>query len=153
MITNLIQAIKTYKGYLMTNLTIKDLISILTFFSGIAIAIYGYGVKNANKANNTADLVEKVILLERTVNNLSAYQQDLIVKVSGIENKFDNYVMKQDKLTVNFSKLAMKISESNEELMTYMNGLTFEVVQDEPMKSVFPNPKIRIQQVPRDSVK
>jgi hypothetical protein len=33
----------------MTNLTIKDLIAGLTFLSGIAIAIYGFGVKNANK--------------------------------------------------------------------------------------------------------
>jgi hypothetical protein len=123
---------------------IKEILSILGYIIAAGSFIFALGISKANKENNTADLSEKVTKLEQTVNTFSKDQQNLILTVDDIKVKFDNYIMKQDKLTVNFLKLAMNISESNAELMTYMNGLTFEVVQDEPMKSVFPNPKIKI---------
>lgn len=136
---------------------IKEIISALTFLSGIAIGIYGFGVRNANKANESIELKKSVVELNTSVIDLkkSVHKVDSTIidfghiqEVQGIT--IDNYVLAQKRLIQNYAKF---VQDYSKDWKSYFQGLTFEVVQDEPMKSVFPNPVIRARRISKDSVK
>ena len=129
---------------MIKSLTIKEISIYLSLAGSILLWVYNFGGKNAVKDVNTVDLTEKVTRLEKNMDIFSADQQSLILTVGNFQKRFDNYVMKQDQLSGSIKSLALKVAESPLEFARIMEGKTFEVVQDEPMKSIFPSPKIRI---------
>jgi glucose-6-phosphate 1-dehydrogenase len=123
---------------------IKEIISALTFLSGIIIAVYGFGVKNANKDNHSAKIESNVNLLLKN-DSLKTLQFKDFAEILNKHLDATKSEKNDFKALINsVNSLALKIAETPAEYARIMQGLTFEVVQDEPMKSVFPNPKIRI---------
>jgi hypothetical protein len=129
-------------------LPIKEIVAALGFLTGAVTFVYGLGFKNANKENSNADLVQTVTDLKQTVMDL----KDTVVCNSTIQRTLIIEVAKQgtakDKLTNSVTSLALKVAASPLEFAKIMEGKTFEVIPQEPTKSM-EAPELRIKITPQ----
>ena len=105
---------------------IKEIIAGFTFVVGAATFIYGLGIKNANKDSNSAKI-------ESTVNKLWVNDSLKTIWLNELSESYKMilpYMDKQDKLVQNYSKFVQDNTRTVQEWKTYMNGLTFEIIQE-----------------------
>jgi hypothetical protein len=149
MITNLIQAIKTYWGYLMT-------------IVAIGTTIFTFGVKSATK-----DITGKIqdARLETRLKNDSIerhfekilnteFRNLVAIHLKGISDTNRILFDRHTRMIISIDTLASKVAKTIPEYNRIMNGLKnmqFELVQPEPVRSVFPETKIHIMK--KDSIK
>jgi hypothetical protein len=91
-----------------------------------------------NRMNDSLDILWKSSLLKR---------------LNGISDTNYLIIEKQEKVIKSVDAIASKVAGSIEEYKSVMNGLQFELIQPEAVKSVFGKASIRIMPIPKDSIK
>jgi hypothetical protein len=130
----------------------KGIAIIMAAYGGYKF-IYGLGFEGANKENNSARIEKNVNLLLKSDTLKTKQYAELLIIVTGHlkSNKLQDSSF--DALTKSVKALAQVVAKTPAEYVRLLEGKSFEVIQDEPMKSVFPSPKVRIHKVPKDSIK
>ena len=127
--------LNTYKGY-------------IGLLFGIGSFVFAYGVKSATReiSSKSSD-----VRIERWINYDSLshidsqdFQRQIFMRLDGISDTNKLIYLKQTKTIGSVDAIAGKVSGSIEEYKKIMNGLQFELVQSEVMRSVFPETKIKI---------
>jgi len=127
--------LNTYKGY-------------IGLLFGIGSFVFAFGVKSATReiSSKSSD-----VRIERWINYDSLshidsqdFQRQIFMRLDGISDTNKLIYAKQTKTIGSVDAIAGKVSGSIEEYKKIMNGLQFELVQSEVMKSVFPETKIKI---------
>jgi hypothetical protein len=121
-------------------LKLKDYIGYISGIVGVVSFVFALGIKSANKDNHNAGIEKKVDILVKN-DSLKTVQYYELLEFNKI---LVPYMEKQDQLIQNYSNFVQDNTRSVQEWKTYMNGLTFEIIQQEPMKSIFPETKIKI---------
>lgn len=136
--------LSTYKGY-------------IGLLFGFASLVFAYGVKSATKeisSKSTDARIEKWIEYDSISHNENVdFQEKLLIKLDGLSDSIGFIYRKQSGIVKSVDALASKVAESVPEYIRLINGLQFELVQPEPVRSVFPETKIRAIPIPKDSVK
>jgi hypothetical protein len=137
----------------MTRLTLKAILPYLGYLIAAGTALYTWGRKDESNKNNITGIEKNVNLLLKS-DTLKTMQ---FAEFTKLLNEHLIATQKQEidfKILIrNYSKFVQANTQGVQEWKEFMQGLTFEVMQEEPMKSVSPGPRIRIKQIPRDSVK
>jgi hypothetical protein len=127
--------LSTYKGY-------------IGLLFGIGSIVFAFGVKSATKDINSKSSdarIEKWITYDSISHNgQGLFQLQLMKRIDGISDTNKLIYTKQTKTINSVDAIAGKVSGSIEEYKKIMNGLQFELVQSEAIKSVFPETKIKI---------
>ena len=127
--------LNTYKGY-------------IGLLFGIGSFVFAFGVKSATReiSSKSSD-----VRIERWINYDSLshidsqdFQRQIFMRLDGISDTNKLIYAKQTKTIGSVDAIAGKVSGSIEEYKKIMNGLQFELVQSEVMRSVFPETKIKI---------
>jgi len=127
--------LNTYKGY-------------IGLLFGIGSFVFAFGVKSATReiSSKSSD-----VRIERWINYDSLshidsqdFQRQIFMRLDGISDTNKLIYLKQTKTIGSVDAIAGKVSGSIEEYKKIMNGLQFELVQSEVMRSVFPETKIKI---------
>jgi len=134
--------LSTYKGY-------------IGLLFGIGSIVYAFGVKSATKeisSKSSNVRIEKWIEID-SLSHIDSqdFQNQIMTRLNGISDTNQLIYIKQTKTIGSVDAIAGKVAGSIEEYKKIMNGLQFELVQSEVMKSVFPETKIKIIKV--DSTK
>jgi len=127
--------LNTYKGY-------------IGLLFGIGSFVFAYGVKSATKeiSSKSSDIrIERWIKYD-SLSHIDSqdFQRQIFMRLDGISDTNKLIYAKQTKTIGSVDAIAGKVSGSIEEYKKIMNGLQFELVQSEVMKSVFPETKIKI---------
>ena len=133
------------KGFLTILNTYKGYIGLLF---GIGSFVFAYGVKSATKeiSSKSSDVrIERWIEYD-SLSHIDSqdFQRQIFIRLDGISDTNKLIYAKQTKTIGSVDAIAGKVSGSIEEYKKIMNGLQFELVQSEVMKSVFPETKIKI---------
>jgi len=127
--------LNTYKGY-------------IGLLFGIGSFVFAYGVKSATKeiSSKSSDVrIERWIEYDSLSHLITQdFELRLMRRIEGISDTNKLIYTKQTKTINSVDAIAGKVSGSIEEYKKIMNGLQFELVQSEVMKSVFPETKIKI---------
>jgi len=127
--------LNTYKGY-------------IGLLFGIGSFVFAFGVKSATKeiSSKSSDArIERWIKYDSiSHNDRKMFEYQLMKRIDGISDTNKLIYAKQTKTIGSVDAIAGKVSGSIEEYKKIMNGLQFELVQSEVMKSVFPETKIKI---------
>ena len=127
--------LNTYKGY-------------IGLLFGIGSIVFAYGVKSATKeiSSKSSDVrIERWIEYD-SLSHIDSqdFQRQIFMRLDGISDTNKLIYAKQTKTIGSVDAIAGKVAGSIEEYKKIMNGLQFELVQSEVMKSVFPETKIKI---------
>ena len=127
--------LSTYKGY-------------IGLLFGIGSLVFAYGVKSATReiSSKSSDVrIERWIEYD-SISHIDSqdFQRQIFIRLDGISDTNKLIYLKQTKTIGSVDAIAGKVSGSIEEYKKIMNGLQFELVQSEVMKSVFPETKIKI---------
>ena len=127
--------LNTYKGY-------------IGLLFGIGSFVFAYGVKSATReiSSKSSDVrIERWIEYD-SISHIDSqdFQRQIFIRLDGISDTNKLIYLKQTKTIGSVDAIAGKVSGSIEEYKKIMNGLQFELVQSEVMKSVFPETKIKI---------
>ena len=127
--------LNTYKGY-------------IGLLFGIGSIVFAYGVKSATKeiSSKSSDVrIERWIEYD-SLSHIDSqdFQRQIFMRLDGISDTNKLIYLKQTKTIGSVDAIAGKVSGSIEEYKKIMNGLQFELVQSEVMRSVFPETKIKI---------
>jgi len=127
--------LNTYKGY-------------IGLLFGIGSIVFAYGVKSATKeiSSKSSDVrIERWIEYD-SLSHIDSqdFQRQIFMRLDGISDTNKLIYAKQTKTIGSVDAIAGKVSGSIEEYKKIMNGLQFELVQSEVMRSVFPETKIKI---------
>jgi len=127
--------LSTYKGY-------------IGLLFGIGSFVFAYGVKSATReiSSKSSDVrIERWIKYD-SLSHIDSqdFQRQIFMRLDGISDTNKLIYAKQTKTIGSVDAIAGKVSGSIEEYKKIMNGLQFELVQSEVMKSVFPETKIKI---------
>jgi len=136
--------LNTYKGY-------------IGLLFGIGSFVFAYGVKSATKeiSSKSSDVrIERWIEYD-SLSHIDSqdFQRQIFTRLEGISDTNKLIYAKQTKTIGSVDAIAGKVSGSIEEYKKIMDGLQFELVQPEAVKSVFGKASIKIVKVPKDSVK
>lgn len=123
--------------------------------STIAIKIDHWKDKGLDQAN-VIEHLQKAEHDQKLYNKMKdsleiVWKVDLIKRLDGISDTNKLVIGKQEKIITSVDAIAAKVAGSIEEYKKFVNGLQFELVQSEVMKSVFPETKIRI--IKKDSIR
>jgi len=127
--------LNTYKGY-------------IGLLFGIGSFVFAYGVKSATReiSSKSSDVrIERWIEYD-SISHIDSqdFQRQIFIRLDGISDTNKLIYLKQTKTIGSVDAIAGKVSGSIEEYKKIMNGLQFELVQSEVMRSVFPETKIKI---------
>jgi len=133
----------------------KEFFNILNIYKGyigllfgIGSIVYAFGVKSATKeiSSKSSDArIEQWICNDSiSHNDRKVFEYQLMKRIDGISDTNKLIYAKQTKTIGSVDAIAGKVAGSIEEYKKIMNGLQFELVQSEVMKSVFPETKIKI---------
>ena len=136
--------LNTYKGY-------------IGLLFGIGSFVFAYGVKSATKeiSSKSSDVrIEQWIYSDSiSHNDRKVFEVQLMRRLDGISDTNKLIYAKQTKTIGSVDAIAGKVSGSIEEYKKIMNGLQFELIQPDVVKSVFGKASIRIIPIPKDSIK
>ena len=133
----------------------KDFLTILNTYKvyigllfGIGSFVFAYGVKSATReiSSKSSDVrIERWIEYD-SISHIDSqdFQRQIFIRLDGISDTNKLIYLKQTKTIGSVDAIAGKVSGSIEEYKKIMNGLQFELVQSEVMRSVFPETKIKI---------
>ena len=127
--------LNTYKGY-------------IGLLFGIGSFVFSYGVKSATReiSSKSSDVrIERWIEYD-SISHIDSqdFQRQIFIRLDGISDTNKLIYLKQTKTIGSVDAIAGKVSGSIEEYKKIMNGLQFELVQSEVMRSVFPEAKIKM---------
>ena len=130
--------LNTYKGY-------------IGLLFGIGSIVFAYGVKSATKeiSSKSSDVrIERWIEYD-SLSHIDSqdFQRQIFMRLDGISDTNKLIYAKQTKTIGSVDAIAGKVAGSIEEYKKIMNGLQFELVQSDIMKSVFPETKIKIMNI------
>ena len=136
--------LSTYKGY-------------IGLLFGIGSLVFAFGVKSATKeiSSKSSDVrIEKWIEYD-SLSHIDSqdFQRQIFIRLDGISDTNKLIYAKQTKTIGSVDAIAGKVSGSIEEYKKIMNGLQFELIQPDAVKSVFGKASIRIIPIPKDSIK
>ena len=136
--------LNTYKGY-------------IGLLFGIGSFVFAYGVKSATKeiSSKSSDVrIERWIEYD-SISHIDSqdFQRQIFIRLDGISDTNKLIYLKQTKTIGSVDAIAGKVSGSIEEYKKIMNGLQFELIQPDAVKSVFGKASIRIIPIPKDSIK
>ena len=127
--------LSTYKGY-------------IGLLFGIGSFFFAYGVKSATReisSKSTDARIEQWIYSDSiSHSDRLVFEVQLMKRIKDISDTNRLIYLKQTKTIGSVDAIAGKVSGSIEEYKKIMNGLQFELVQSEVMRSVFPETKIKI---------
>jgi len=127
--------LNTYKGY-------------IGLLFGIGSFVFAYGVKSATKeiSSKSSDVRIEQWIYSDSISHSDrlVFEVQLMKRIKDISDTNRLIYLKQTKTIGSVDAIAGKVSGSIEEYKKIMNGLQFELVQSEVMRSVFPETKIKI---------
>ena len=136
--------LSTYKGY-------------IGLLFGIGSLVFAFGVKSATReiSSKSSDVrIERWIEYD-SLSHIDSqdFQRQIFIRLDGISDTNKLIYAKQTKTIGSVDAIAGKVSGSIEEYKKIMNGLQFELIQPDAVKSVFGKASIRIIPIPKDSIK
>ena len=122
-----------------------------------AVKIDHWKDKGLNQAN-VIEHLQKAELGQKKYNRMKdslevVWKAEFMKRLDGISDTNKLIYAKQTKTIGSVDAIAGKVAGSIEEYKKIMNGLQFELVQPEAVKSVFGKASVRIVKIPKDSVK
>jgi hypothetical protein len=137
--------------------TTTGIVSSVSFLLSAALAVFSYlSLHNTSiKKQAIEDYVKQnkqvnyEIKVDTLVNRMDRVLSSLTLHLADNKQARTEFVSLQNSV----KSLALKVAESPLEFARIMEGKTFEIVQYEPIKNVFPDPKIRMRKIPKDSIK